>query len=345
MPVKVFVIEPIWNSVSGVTASGFSTDVVPKPATCSSPSCSSPTAAPGVSLSARAASTAAQRSSNSAIAATLPLRRRGERRLVLRDASVASLPQSAAATRCPAAPARRARERVRERRRAPVRAHLPPQRAGNRPRDCRARARDERVRLDRERACRRGARRSARRQGSARLGARLPRDRLRGLRARGQRVEGLRRRHRDGNRQRPVLARAVDAHHRADAADAPPRGVRDAAGRDEPRDRARCARRRADRDDLAPRHVRRAVPRQRRDVRRLPRGAHAARARAEHRSVPALGGRRELRAGRARPPVHGRRRAQHAVHLRRDGRLRAAAGLREERGGGHRDDDRGRSSS
>ena len=47
VPVNVFVIEPIWKSVSGVTSSGFSSDVTPKPATCSSPSCSSPTATPG----------------------------------------------------------------------------------------------------------------------------------------------------------------------------------------------------------------------------------------------------------------------------------------------------------
>ncbi len=32
MPVTVLVIEPIWKSVSGVTASGFSTDVTPMPA-------------------------------------------------------------------------------------------------------------------------------------------------------------------------------------------------------------------------------------------------------------------------------------------------------------------------
>ena len=42
VPVNVFVIEPIWKSVSASTASGCSTDVTPKPAACSSPSCSRP---------------------------------------------------------------------------------------------------------------------------------------------------------------------------------------------------------------------------------------------------------------------------------------------------------------
>ncbi len=61
-------------------------------------------------------------------------------------------------------------------------------------------------------------------------------DRLRGLRPRRQRLEGVRRRRGDRNRQRAVLARSIDTHHAAHAARAPPQRLRDAARRDEPRE-------------------------------------------------------------------------------------------------------------
>ncbi len=45
--VTVFDVEPIWNSVRGVTGNGFSTFVMPTPPTYITPSCSTPIAAPG----------------------------------------------------------------------------------------------------------------------------------------------------------------------------------------------------------------------------------------------------------------------------------------------------------
>ena len=58
--VNVFVIEPIWKSVSGVTSSGCSMLVTPSAAVSSSPSKNMPSEAPGTensSICARATST------------------------------------------------------------------------------------------------------------------------------------------------------------------------------------------------------------------------------------------------------------------------------------------------
>ena len=71
--VTVLVIEPIWNSVSPSTASGWSTFVTPKPATVSSPSAMRPTATPGTGCSRIAASTTYERPRAGASTVTWPL--------------------------------------------------------------------------------------------------------------------------------------------------------------------------------------------------------------------------------------------------------------------------------
>ena len=122
--------------------------------------------------------------------------------------------------------------------------------------------RDERVRQHRRRPGRRHAGRPPRRTAGACARARLPRGRLRRLR-RSSTAPG-----------RASLVAAVTGIGNGlfwpaqstlitscSPAGPPPRHVRDAAGRDEPRDRARRTRGRADRDDRRARHVRRALPR------------------------------------------------------------------------------------
>ena len=84
-------------------------------------------------------------------------------------------------------------------------------------------------------------------------------------------LAGVRRRDRDRRRQRLLLAGAVDAARRPDAARPASHHLRDAAGGDEPRDRARGPRRRADRLDLPPDLVHGPLRARRGHVPRLPR--------------------------------------------------------------------------
>src|SRR3954465_1600714 len=58
VPVNVFVIEPVWNRVPGVTGSGFSMLVMPNASCPSSPSSSPPIATPGTPSSSCFARTA-----------------------------------------------------------------------------------------------------------------------------------------------------------------------------------------------------------------------------------------------------------------------------------------------
>src|SRR3954454_4552428 len=58
VPVNVFVIEPVWNRVPGVTGSGFSMLVMPNASCRSSPSSSTPIATPGTPSSSCFARTA-----------------------------------------------------------------------------------------------------------------------------------------------------------------------------------------------------------------------------------------------------------------------------------------------
>ena len=73
--------------------------------------------------------------------------------------------------------------------------------------------------------------------------------RLRRISVRPRALAGVRRRHGDRPRERVVLAGAVDAARRVDAARPAPHHIRDAARDDEPGDRTRRARRRPHRDD------------------------------------------------------------------------------------------------
>ena len=120
------------------------------------------------------------------------------------------------------------------------------------------------------------ARRPRRRQDDADRRARLPHGRLRRLRVRREPVAGLPRERRDRDRQRPLLARAVDAARRADDARAALGHVRDAARGDEPRHRPRRRRRRLHRLRELPG----ALRARRAHVRRLRRGADGLRPRA-----------------------------------------------------------------
>ena len=174
---------------------------------------------------------------------------------------------------------------------------------------------------------------TARRPPGARTRARGARRRLGIVRARPKSVAGLPGCHRDGDRQRLLLAGAVDtAPSSAVAAGQASPDVCDAAG-DDNSDRPRCPGGRADRRCRLPAHLRRAVPLL--DAAtfldlpgRAPYGGAGA-GMGEGRDHGPAG---QLRRGVAARPVRRGRRANHPFIFAQHFGLRASARVREERG-------------
>ncbi len=174
-------------------------------------------------------------------------------------------------------------------------------------------------------------RRPRRRQDDADDRAWLPHARLRRVCVRREPVARLRRERRDRDRQRRLLAGAVDAARRSHDARPALGDVRDAASGDEPRHRPRRRRRRLHRDGELPR----ALPAGCAHLRRLRSCADRLRARAH----PQGGARRALRQLPHRLPpqgLHGAAGPQRALHQCRDCTARDPAGVRQERGRRHR---------
>ena len=145
-------------------------------------------------------------------------------------------------------------------------------------------------------------------------------------------VARVRGRHDHRDRERRLLAGAVDADRGAHPGREANPGVRHAARRDEPRDRDRRARRWSRRHRRRPTLVRAAVRRQRVDVPRLPRGSDRLRSRTDARERTDAARRGRVRGGDPRPRLRRRDRPQHRLHLRRLRRVRPATRLLEERG-------------